>query len=122
MDFEQVLKEVVWRLVTEGSVSYRNQFAAFKASLQWRQPFATPWPRMEGVHSALVMGPRSNTNFMFSWSAVAGRMYQVQYNTNLNFTKWTNSGAAFPAPGATVTVTNSIGTNGQRFYRVMIVP
>ena len=24
MDFEQVLKEVVWRLVTEGSVSYRR--------------------------------------------------------------------------------------------------
>jgi hypothetical protein len=24
VDFEQVLKEVVWRLVTEGSVSYRR--------------------------------------------------------------------------------------------------
>jgi type VI secretion system secreted protein VgrG len=44
----------------EGSVSYRNRFEAFKASLQWRQPFATPRPRMEGVHSALVMGPQSN--------------------------------------------------------------
>ena len=24
MDFEQVLKEVVWRLVTEGRISYRR--------------------------------------------------------------------------------------------------
>ena len=24
MDFEQVLKEVLWRLVTEGSISYRR--------------------------------------------------------------------------------------------------
>jgi len=24
VDFEQVLKEVVWRLVTEGSISYRR--------------------------------------------------------------------------------------------------
>jgi type VI secretion system secreted protein VgrG len=44
----------------EGSVTYANRFEAFKAALQWRQPFATPRPRMEGVHSALVMGPQSN--------------------------------------------------------------
>lgn len=44
----------------EGQATYQNRFEAFKASLQWRQPFATPRPRMEGVHSALVMGPQSN--------------------------------------------------------------
>ena len=44
----------------EGSVTYENRFEAFKAALQWRQPFNTPRPRMEGVHSALVMGPQSN--------------------------------------------------------------
>ncbi len=44
----------------EGSVTYANRFEAFKAALQWRQPFATPRPRMEGVHSALVMGPQSS--------------------------------------------------------------
>ncbi len=43
----------------EGSVTYQNRFEAFKASLTWREPFATPHPRMEGVHSALVMGPQS---------------------------------------------------------------
>ena len=30
MDFEQVLKEVVWRLVTEGSVSYRRIKRSFE--------------------------------------------------------------------------------------------
>ncbi len=70
----------------------------------------------------LVPGPRTGTNLTFTWNTVAGRMYQVQASTNLNFNNWTNSGAAFPAPGATVTITNSTITNGQRYFRVMIVP
>jgi uncharacterized repeat protein (TIGR03803 family) len=74
------------------------------------------------MRPVLVPGPRTGTNLLFTWNTVAGRMYQVQSSTNLNFSNWTNSGAAFPAPGATVTITNSTITNGQRFYRVMIVP
>ncbi|HEX3991247.1 MAG TPA: type VI secretion system tip protein TssI/VgrG [Acetobacteraceae bacterium] len=45
---------------SDGSVTYQNRFEAFKATLTWREPFATPHPRMEGVHSALVMGPQSS--------------------------------------------------------------
>ena len=74
------------------------------------------------MRPSLMLGARSNTNLTFMWNTVAGRAYQVQYSTNLSFSNWANSGAAFPAPGATVTVTNSTTTNGQRFYRVMIVP
>jgi uncharacterized repeat protein (TIGR03803 family) len=74
------------------------------------------------MRPSLVLVARSNTNFTFSWNTVAGRMYQVQSSTNLNISNWTNSGAAFPAPGATVTVTNSTATGPQRYYRVMIVP
>jgi uncharacterized repeat protein (TIGR03803 family) len=64
----------------------------------------------------------TNGNFSFMWSAVPGRMYQVEYRTNLNSGNWTNSGAAFPASGATVTITNFTGPDPKRFYRVMIVP
>ena len=74
------------------------------------------------MRPSLVLGTRSNTNFTFMWNTVAGRMYQVQSSTNLSFSNWTNSGAAFPAPGATVTITNSTVTDPRRFYRVMIVP
>jgi uncharacterized repeat protein (TIGR03803 family) len=70
----------------------------------------------------LVKPAQTNGNFSFIWSAVPGRMYQVEYSTNLSFSNWTNSGAAFPALGATVNVTNATGADGQRFYRVMVVP
>ena len=79
--------------------------------------------RLDVAMRPLLLNPAgTNGNFSFMWNSVAGRMYQVQYTTNLSFTNWINSGVAFPAPGATVTVTNSTITNGQRFYRVMIVP
>jgi type VI secretion system secreted protein VgrG len=55
------IEDTSW-ISNEGSVSYRNRFEAFKATLQWRQPFVTPRPRMEGVHSAVVMGPQTTGN------------------------------------------------------------
>jgi type VI secretion system secreted protein VgrG len=43
-----------------GSASYSNRFVAFPAATTWRQPLVTPRPRMDGVHTALVMGPQSS--------------------------------------------------------------
>ena len=56
---QHVIEDSTW-ISTEGSVSYVNRFEALKATVPWRQALATPRPRMEGVHSALVMGPQSN--------------------------------------------------------------
>ena len=41
----------------EGAPSYANSFSAFPNSIPWRQPMATPRPRMEGLHAAVVLGP-----------------------------------------------------------------
>jgi type VI secretion system secreted protein VgrG len=45
-------------LTQGGSASYSNSFACFPASVPWRQPIITPRPRMEGIHTALVLGPQ----------------------------------------------------------------
>ena len=37
--------------------SYSNSFAAFANTVPWRQPMATARPRMEGLHTAIVLGP-----------------------------------------------------------------
>jgi type VI secretion system secreted protein VgrG len=42
-----------------GSPSYACRFTCFPATVTWRQPLVTPRPRMDGVHTALVMGPQS---------------------------------------------------------------
>jgi len=54
-----VIEDTTW-ISADGSASYENGFEAFKIAVPWRQSLITPRPRMEGVHSALVMGPRSD--------------------------------------------------------------
>jgi hypothetical protein len=54
---------------------------------------------------------------LFSWNTFTNLAYQVQYSTNLAKTNWiilsTNT-----ATGPILTLTNSYGTNPQRFYRI----
>jgi type VI secretion system secreted protein VgrG len=40
-----------------GAVSYSNRFTAFPNSVPWRQPMTTARPRMEGLHTAIVLAP-----------------------------------------------------------------
>jgi type VI secretion system secreted protein VgrG len=42
----------------DGSAAYFNRFIAFESAVSWRQPMTTPRPRMDGVHTALVLGPQ----------------------------------------------------------------
>ncbi len=49
-------------LSQNGTASYTNRFTCFPATVTWRQPLETPRPRMEGVHTALVLGPQHGTN------------------------------------------------------------
>jgi type VI secretion system secreted protein VgrG len=42
-----------------GSATYSNNFTCFPASVPWRQPIVTPRPRMDGIHTAIVLGPNS---------------------------------------------------------------
>jgi hypothetical protein len=65
---------------------------------------------------------KTNNVLTFSWSAVAGRTYQLQFKTNLNQLNWNNLGGAITASGSTASAIDSIVTNKQRFYRVGMLP
>jgi type VI secretion system secreted protein VgrG len=41
----------------ERASSYSNNFTAFPNTVPWRQPMATARPRMEGLHTAIVLAP-----------------------------------------------------------------
>jgi uncharacterized repeat protein (TIGR03803 family) len=53
------------------------------------------------------------------WSTVASQSYQLQYTTNLASPSWSNLGNAMMATNG-VMMTNSVGTDPQRFYRIML--
>lgn len=73
-----------------------------------------PVPSFQEAHKA-------GTNFVFTWSTLASIQYQVQYSTNLAKTNWfilsTNTANDF-----LLSITNPIGTNAQRFYRIRQLP
>jgi type VI secretion system secreted protein VgrG len=41
----------------ESASTYSNSFTAFPNTVPWRQPMATARPRMEGLHTAIVLAP-----------------------------------------------------------------
>jgi hypothetical protein len=64
---------------------------------------------------------RTGTNISLSWPATIGLSYQVQFKTNLLQTTWLNLGPTLPAINSIMSFVDSVGTNGQKFYRVWTV-
>jgi uncharacterized repeat protein (TIGR03803 family) len=64
----------------------------------------------------------TETKLFLAWSTALGGIYQLQYNSNLSSTNWTNLGSAATATGATLSTTDSITNGPQRFYRVVLAP
>jgi hypothetical protein len=54
-----------------------------------------------------------------AWPTEIGRLYQVQWASELIRTNWFNFGGAFFGDGATNSVLDETRTAGKRFYRVL---
>jgi hypothetical protein len=70
------------------------------------------------VPPVLKLIPVASGNLGFQWDATLGNTYQVQTTTNLGSTNWINLGSSFVATNSPVAVTNALGTDAARFYRV----
>jgi hypothetical protein len=57
-----------------------------------------------------------------TWDALAGRSYQVRFKTDLTQTDWRDAGGLVTATNTSVTATDIIGSDRQRFYRVVLLP
>jgi hypothetical protein len=58
---------------------------------------------------------------VITWNAVAGQTYRVQYKNNLTDSKWTDLPPDVTATGPTASKTDNVGSQPQRFYRVLLV-
>ena len=64
----------------------------------------------------------TGSTFTFTWSSTTGQLYQIQTETNLAPSDWTNIGNAFTATNSIMTTSEPVGTNAQQFYRVIFLP
>jgi streptogramin lyase len=83
----------------------------------------------EGIPLAVVPLPptfqtivHANGLITFTWSATAGRRYQLQYNPELSSTNWINLGNTVTATNATMSSSDALRADKQRFYRVVLLP
>ena len=58
----------------------------------------------------------------FTWGTTPGLTYQVQYKNSLAQPIWSNLGSAFTATNYLGTMSDSIGPDPQRFYRIILMP
>jgi len=56
-----------------------------------------------------------------NWTTVPGRLYQVRYTGDLSAGLWTNLGPPIMATNTSMTGTDAVGPDPQRFYQVLLV-
>jgi type VI secretion system secreted protein VgrG len=62
--------------INQGSAPhYSNRFTAFPSKVTWRQPLITPRPRMDGIHTALVLGPAGEEIYTDQYARVKVQFY-----------------------------------------------
>jgi len=59
--------------------------------------------------------------FSFTWTAVAGRVYQLQFISDLTQTNWTNFGGVLNATNGIMGGSTAIGSNTSRFYQIQLL-
>lgn len=64
----------------------------------------------------------SNNAIVFSWSAVPGMNYQLQYTTDLTSDDWIDLGPSQTATNGAVSGSDALTNDQQRFYRIVSVP
>ena len=58
----------------------------------------------------------------FTWAAVTGATYQLQYTTDLRTTNWINLGSPITAANGVIAASDNQPADPQRFYRLILAP
>ena len=76
-------------------------------------PITVPAPVLQSANG-------TGGTMTFTWSAVPGAVYQLQYRTNLFLGGWNNLGNAITATNTIMTASGANNPNPQRFYRLLV--
>lgn len=75
-------------------------------------------PFKVGVHFS-----SGSSGATLSWNSVAGKDYQVQYRSAFAFASWVDLDGPITATNLSISLIDNLGNpEGQRFYRIIVVP
>jgi uncharacterized repeat protein (TIGR03803 family) len=89
---------------------------------------STGGPAGGGTIFRLVQSPaatsitQSNDLVTLNWASFTGAVYRVEYRTNLTLGTWLTLAPTVPSAGNTTAFTDSISSDPQRYYRVVLLP
>ena len=66
------------------------------------------------------VGPDRTGRITFTFDSLAGQFYQLQYEDDLSSPQWTPLGPPSPGTGGTLTFTDDMTAQPQRFYRIVV--
>jgi hypothetical protein len=64
----------------------------------------------------------NNGTLSLNWNAQAGRLYQVQYTTNLTQIHWINLGGVLSTANSSIMANDDTAAATMRFYRIVLLP
>jgi uncharacterized repeat protein (TIGR03803 family) len=74
------------------------------------------------IPPGLISYAQSGNSISLTWSAVPGQTYQVQYATDLRQGNWQSLISAITATRPNIAVSDSVGPDTERFYRIVMMP
>lgn len=89
---------------------------------------STGGPGGGGTIFRLVQSPtttsitQSNDFVTLNWASFTGAVYRVEYRTNITLGTWLPLAATVPSAGNTTSFTDSVRSDLQRFYRIVLLP
>jgi len=107
-------------IVTATGTNTTLQFGAQDDSYYLGLDDVNVWPIPNPSFRSVTKMSNSNA-VIFAWNSLAGIAYQMQYATNLINANWIIVSTNI-ATGPILTLTNSYGTDRQRFYRIRRLP
>jgi hypothetical protein len=64
---------------------------------------------------------QTNGLITLTWNSTTGQVYQVQYSLDLGPTNWVDLGPNLVATNGTMSTSDTLGVDAQRFYRVVLL-
>jgi hypothetical protein len=59
---------------------------------------------------------------VFTWNSVPGQQYQMEYKDQMEAPQWLPVGPVIWGTGETLSVTNAVGTELSKFFRLSLAP
>jgi hypothetical protein len=96
-------------------------FGAALSPMQVQQIYLTSTNNPPLRFTAIGSPTASSQTIALTFSTIPGQKYQLQFKTDLTQPLWTNLGNPIIAVNSTTTISDPLGTNVRRFYRLLLL-